>query len=666
MKTQCGTASHKLKKLSKSLSKNVVVVTSKVDVAYARPMFLWDKISDELYDEWSNKECDDIRIWRKHFERAEGAFEMTSQPATLAALEAMEDALTKSFSVKTPKKIQISANEDESGGEALDSETLEWPSPGTPYEPTILPEDAGESPKDDLHALLRKIETELLSLGTGQAGWGNQVKEFAKGIQRDVFLLKNAVHSLATQLGPLDEGPDNLEGADIFGMVTALADRTENATEEFKSLEELVRAAKSQMAKTEEKVRSQLSSKSPKVDDELSELKLELATLVADMDGVFKFASRFEEEVAAVKAELRRVSPSSHPAIEVAWEDVAERLTVLVEERMGQAVAERQAEEAFDLGGAIIRDNSDMEKWVDSHLCGGLHDPFVIPTSLACFADVFVMMHLGSGSNTSFTEFVNRLKSGKNITAPNSALGTFFTLGQEIPSFFGETLNRSGRYPVLFDKIPTWTKWSNSNGSHHDFAEAVKRGDEACRQIVRSDRSLDDDGKAIALEFIRLTKDLLVSIGDLINKETRDLIENCGYSAPQAWSIISTLVARIFKDISIVRSPYSNTVDPGISPKSSVAEYMFAVVKAQKVQNSFLARELKDHASIASQYIKGLATHSGHADVDDLKARVVKLEETVTKLSGELKAMKTEHNQLKSEFKTALGKLKAASIQGFK
>jgi hypothetical protein len=94
-------------------------------------------------------------------------------------------------------------------------------------------------------------------------------------------------------------------------------------------------------------------------------------------------------------------------------------------------------------------------------------------------------------------------------------------------------------------------------------------------------------------------------------------------------------VASIFTDLASVRS--ARLINPSSSKSRNTARVLFALMKTHELMAEYMKYEIRDHPSVASQYVKFLATHAGFAEEENMSSSMKTMEDRVAKVAEDLK-----------------------------
>jgi hypothetical protein len=109
------------------------------------------------------------------------------------------------------------------------------------------------------------------------------------------------------------------------------------------------------------------------------------------------------------------------------------------------------------------------------------------------------------------------------------------------------------------------------------------------------------------------------------------------FTAPQAWSLTSQLVRRIFGDLHTARMGTTRTM--GKDRVVICTTLLWSAFKTQDAMATFENANFEDHPSISSEYVKFLAMNSGF--------------EALEIVSGKLKTLQDQAKDLQSSVKQA-------------
>jgi hypothetical protein len=99
----------------------------------------------------------------------------------------------------------------------------------------------------------------------------------------------------------------------------------------------------------------------------------------------------------------------------------------------------------------------------------------------------------------------------------------------------------------------------------------------------------------------------LSEMANYVSTTHQELMELAGYRNQDAWLLTTQIVSRIFNDLASVRS--ARLVNLSSSKARNTARVLFALMKTHVPMAEYIKYNIRDHPSVAYEYVKFLATH---------------------------------------------------------
>lgn len=258
-----------------------------------------------------------------------------------------------------------------------------------------------------------------------------------------------------------------------------------------------------------------------------------------------------------------------------------------------------------------------------------------------------------------------QLKSDMGLKTNGDAL-VLAAIRSAIPAVFGEGKPPTGNDRSAFHAIHTFDDWKNPNGRDgfsNDFMAKRLQAEEGIR--MEAETRLDPGSPAFMLAETCLSKSTAFADAFVLflTKTCEELIQASGFPKKKAWALTTSLGKRICQEVhkdsgSLARSLIVSKDEK--EREQLCLLLLWATLREHKKMAEYIKHEFKDHSSVASEYVKFLATNSnaGLETVVDLKKQVDSLDKEVTALK---KSNATLANSLDVTKKVAEEAKKAAN-----
>jgi hypothetical protein len=302
-----------------------------------------------------------------------------------------------------------------------------------------------------------------------------------------------------------------------------------------------------------------------------------------------------------------------------------------LEQRFAQVISENEAD-AIKFAGLGLRSLEETAAWVESHFP---------KRAYGLIFDVYLLFDLiaDEGAVTQkdlMTEMKRREELDIATEAEGQALTAFLC---EVPRLFHST---SGTLALLADnashlsKVPTHKAWANGTGGLKKTIEKkLSRLKSSLREVLGIELGAGTVAYSVAVEALEKSISWIGSFLSFIDQTYESLHVQSNFSSPRAWALTTQLGRRIFADLHSVR--VGTTKAMGKGRRAICPVILWSVFRTHDKMAAFEIANFEDHPSIASEYVKFLATNSG------LEV-VTKLEEEVVSLKGKVKEVEKQSN----------------------
>jgi hypothetical protein len=100
------------------------------------------------------------------------------------------------------------------------------------------------------------------------------------------------------------------------------------------------------------------------------------------------------------------------------------------------------------------------------------------------------------------------------------------------------------------------------------------------------------------------------------------------FSAEQSWSLTTQILDRICEELYAPKMGVQETMTID-DPSSICSHILWASLRTHDIMEGYIDTQFENHPSIAAEYVKFLATNSGHDKVDKLAVEVKGMVEDV-------------------------------------
>ena len=351
-------------------------------------------------------------------------------------------------------------------------------------------------------------------------------------------------------------------------------------------------------------------------------------TIGDDLDGL----------LAAADNKTRRYSPPSPPQGDrlTSLEDKLNKVLASnedLERRLARILADSEVD-AVKFAGLGLKSVQEVAAWV------AIHFPC---RSYGLIVDAYLMFDLlaDDGPQTQkdlFTEMKRRLELNIATEAEGQALTAFLS---EVPRIFhtsSTSFLMSGDKTTFFSKVPSHKAWAGPNGLKQLIASRMSRLKMSLRVVLTNELDMGTLAYAVAIEALEKTITWIVAFIAYLDKTYEHLHVQVGFTSVRAWALTTQLGCRIFSDLYSVRVGTMKAM--GIDSLSICPAILWSVFRTHDKMTGFELANFEDHPSIASEFVKFLATNTGiegmavlQEDIKELKTKVKEMDKQ-TSLAG--------------------------------
>lgn len=230
-----------------------------------------------------------------------------------------------------------------------------------------------------------------------------------------------------------------------------------------------------------------------------------------------------------------------------------------------------------------------------------------------------------------------KLRCDMNLTTTGDVLA-LASIRSGIPQVLGDGKKPAGEDRSAFWAFPNFTDWKNSNG-RDGFVHTLPKHQHQAKAAIQVDieTRLEPGSPAAMLASTCLTKSAAFSDAFVTYLTTtfEELTQASGFMSKRAWALTTSLGSRVCTEIHKESGALARTLS--VSKDETDRErltvlILWATLRAHKKMEEYVRAEFKDHPTIASEYVKFLATNSGYEMVSVLQTKIDSLEKELTTL----------------------------------
>ncbi len=219
------------------------------------------------------------------------------------------------------------------------------------------------------------------------------------------------------------------------------------------------------------------------------------------------------------------------------------------------------------------------------------------------------------------------LKSDMGLKTNGDAL-VLAAIRSAIPAVFGEGKPPTGEDRSAFHALHTFNDWKDANGRDGFINEFVGYKLQARDGIrMEAETRLEPGSAAAMLASTCLTKSENFSDAFIkfLTTTYEELTQASGFPKKRAWALTTSLGKRICQEVHKESGALARSLIVSKDEKERdqlCTMLVWATLREHMVMEDYIQKDFKDHTSVASEYVKFLATNSGLETVASLQSRV--------------------------------------------
>ena len=281
-----------------------------------------------------------------------------------------------------------------------------------------------------------------------------------------------------------------------------------------------------------------------------------------------------------------------------------------------------ESDESVHIGGVTFHTKEDLRAWMLEHIPDGPFGSFVDFFSLLQQVD-FDM----NGYETN-EEILKSLKLRNDLDiSTNSDILALAALRNNIPPLLGRGKTPTSVDRSQFHAFHSFNEWK-SNNNVDGLVQRLPSFLEGAKRAITLDISLRIEAGSVAslLAATCLSTSITFAEGFMTYiTNTYEQLSKAAFSKAKAWALASALGARVCQEVHKDSGALLRSVNmaKGSADRENLCVLMlWATFRAHMVMEEYQRLEFKDHPSIASEYVKFLATNSGFEVVSSLEAKI--------------------------------------------
>jgi hypothetical protein len=376
----------------------------------------------------------------------------------------------------------------------------------------------------------------------------------------------------------------------------------------------------------------------------VSDAELEIKRLMAHSrpQKTDTFGDELDGLLAAAAAPSGKAPPakSTRSDNEERFRDLEDKLDQVLasneelERRLARILAESEVD-SVKFAGLGLRSVEEVQAWVETNFPKRAYGLVI---------DAYLLFDLiadegPSNQNEMMTEMKRRLDLDIATEAEGQALTAFLA---EVPRLFhtrSTTLQMSGDNASFFSKVPTYKAWANSGGLKKTIEHRLSKLKKSLREVLSSELVAGTMAYVVAVEALEKSVSWIGAFNTYLDTTYEHLHNEVGFTSARAWSLTTQLGNRIFSDLHTVRVGTMKAIGKG--PESICPQILWAVFRTHDQMAGFEDANFENHPSIASEFVKFLATNTGiegmgvlQEEVATMKSKLKEAEKQATLASG--------------------------------
>jgi hypothetical protein len=302
-----------------------------------------------------------------------------------------------------------------------------------------------------------------------------------------------------------------------------------------------------------------------------------------------------------------------------------------VDIRLRQVMADNETE-SIKFSGLGLRSEVETGAWILANF-SEMH--------YALIFDVYgVLEAIEDEGATNQSELLRDMKKRDDLSINGIAEGQALTAHlHEIPRIFhtasGKMIGLDSNESHI-NRVPSYKHWSH--GSH-----CLKRRMEtelvkvrySNRIVIQNHFKAGTVAYSVASEALDKSVTWVTGLISFIDRTYESLHGGSKFTAPQAWSLTTQLVRRIFSDLHTARMGTTRTM--GKDRVVICTTLLWSAFKTHDAMAAFENANFEDHPSISSEYVKFLAMNSGFEALEEVTGQLKVMKDHLKDMQGGLK-----------------------------
>lgn len=697
IRKNCGIKAHADSKVSlMGIRSTRVFITRKVgSTVFVEPSVDLSKISSEVWEDWKQKQGS-LAEWNQEFCAVEIA---DRESATMDEVKTESTFLSKARrEFKTPSKRSRNSVEmmdkDEDLMVPLGKIHVQVHERTFPAIESAEWEDLmGEKgiKKSMVTMALSQIESSVIALGNSiRRVVANSQERFVE-IEQGSKVIAGAVHTLSSTVGSSVEIDNRFEAPTLWGTSAFITHELVRIGEVVAGLETELNPLKEQMAakesaskeswtKMEESCRKTVKAL-VMVMNRVKEINPELAVLKARMEEVEavqqreskrakhqfgakeddhgEFGSKDRERSNSGVEDLMRLLGKNNlevdaPIKPLGMADGQDQMSGINFNKLCESLAQTAEavetlvedvgilklcieDKSVKFGGLGLRTIHECNEWIQNHFScyryGLIMDPLLMMDR------IFASREGASKTANQFKVWEARLKLKISTGAEGAAVNA---VQINRPQLFhsGMTELTSGRNKSRLNMLPNVAAWKSAGEGVRPFI--IKRMNSMHSTLLKeiafafgSDASMAK-ANALAVTSLNDTITFLTQLFNFVDSLYEKLHLDSKFTSEQAWGLTTQILDRICEEL---YEPKEGVIDAMQveDPSSVCCHILWSCFRTHEVMAVYLEKDFVNHPSISAEYVKFLATNSGHDKVEKLQAQMSEVVEKLSKAVDESK-----------------------------
>lgn len=375
--------------------------------------------------------------------------------------------------------------------------------------------------------------------------------------------------------------------------------------------------------------KTELDEAERRIDSELTQLNNELVDKAADLTS----------QLRALKgaADLSGTSYSSVVLLNMAidtvnsrLESMDNRLDSVAEETRRLGTRSSKSNSFITVGKHLFHSIPELMTWVDKNL------PEDIP--FGAFVDPYSLLErISSCKDAALTSELKNMELRKKLNLKPDEAISLNGFNHSLPKYFYG--NHGDKW---LSGIPTASKLL-SEDHLTGVKVTINEGMESTRERIEVNATIRlSQGKGATAEAKAIARATCSDSCEFVNEiltfavDTNNQLVSSGFAKDEAWNLVSKLIHRIFAvDCNSRRAIAKENIN-GSNAKELAGGVLWATFATHDVMREYRKYGIKNHPSIASEYVRFLVAHSGLRRLAKLETQVASFDERIKTLTAEL------------------------------